>query len=201
MDAVWQVALEWHDRISSVGFDAYKIRTSYAPWFSSRDTGATPVTRITCWPPRRCTSISKIRTSAAKSATSFDPKHSSIICTARSTTEHEHPSIYPDYDYKNQAENAPNYAWGMAIDLNNCIGCNACTVACQSENNIPVVGKNRSCAQPRDALDSPRYLLQRFRSNIIPKASTSCPCLACTARTRRASRFVRFTRQYTALKV
>ncbi|MGH9779984.1 MAG: 4Fe-4S binding protein, partial [Candidatus Acidiferrales bacterium] len=45
------------------------------------------------------------------------------------------PMLYPEHEHK-------VHRWGMVVDLDACVGCNACVAACYAENNIPVVGEH-----------------------------------------------------------
>src|SRR6185295_17995221 len=61
-------------------------------------------------------------------------KDPNAVVAKEDVGEHENESMWPPYKYE-------GHAWGMVIDTTVCIGCNGCVVACQSENNISVVGK------------------------------------------------------------
>lgn len=56
-----------------------------------------------------------------------------LPATAVAVAHHENSGFYPEHEH-------PERRWGMSIDLNACVGCGACEVACSAENNIAVVG-------------------------------------------------------------
>jgi molybdopterin-containing oxidoreductase family iron-sulfur binding subunit len=122
------------------GFNAYEIRTSDSPWSAAgvqvERTGSQYVVAATQLHfNMEDYNFSKEDRDIVRAQTVEDylhPQHDDH------GAHEEHESLYPPFDYKNQGM---GYAWGMAIDLNNCVGCNACTIACQAENNIPIVGK------------------------------------------------------------
>jgi Fe-S-cluster-containing dehydrogenase component len=119
---------------SNTGFDAYALRTSDAPWFGWGlevvKTGAHLTLAVTQehWAMEGRNLVRAVSVAEYGS----DPH----VIQAMGHEPEPGTSLYPPVTY-------PGHAWGMAIDLNACVGCNACVVACQAENNIPVVGKDQ----------------------------------------------------------
>ena len=116
---------------SGVGFDAYRLRTSDALWHADgltlERTGGRSILASTQH-QFRMEGREPVRT-----ATLEQFLGNARVVRREARVDGPFPSLYAEHP---QGE----YAWGMHIDLNACIGCKVCTIACQAENNIPVVG-------------------------------------------------------------
>jgi MoCo/4Fe-4S cofactor protein with predicted Tat translocation signal len=116
---------------NGTGFNAYALRTANAPNYGT----GVEIRKIGTQYTLACTQFhhSMEGRDLVRAATLEEYRKNPEFAHG----EHHHESegsLYPGFKYE-------GYAWGMAIDVNACIGCNACVVACQAENNIAVVGK------------------------------------------------------------
>jgi molybdopterin-containing oxidoreductase family iron-sulfur binding subunit len=131
---------------SDTGFNAYELRSSAAPWFDQVQARATTETyQLVSTQDHWTLSGRDIVRAGAFAAFQENPKG---IAKAVYTEKYGLPDG-PNYESLLPGDgNAglPSFSvgnqWGMTIDLTACIGCNACTIACQAENNIPIVGKS-----------------------------------------------------------
>jgi molybdopterin-containing oxidoreductase family iron-sulfur binding subunit len=105
-----------------IGFDAYRLRPDDAPWVAPglalRPAGG---------------SLALLDTGYGQEIEEGPPRVRHVRPGEAIPPLPPPRSLYEDWKY-------PGHAWGMSIDLDTCIGCNACAIACQAENNVPVVG-------------------------------------------------------------
>jgi molybdopterin-containing oxidoreductase family iron-sulfur binding subunit len=144
---------------SGVGFDTFTVRSSGAPGFDSgvnltrlgrtyplsatQDHGSMegrPIVRESTVAELRSRPAASAPTEGTQAADSHEakegaPQGGTAGALGVFPAETEHFSLWKEHTYDQ------GHQWGMTIDLNACIGCNACMTACQSENNVPVVGK------------------------------------------------------------
>ena len=132
------------------GFDAYPLRTSNTSYFA---TGAT----IVKTDDRYSVALTQehnamygralareISTDTVDHKGSFSEQLAGVKKQGNDSHAPVNISLYKQEDREgNSLLSDKLHQWGMTIDLSSCMGCNACLVACQSENNIPIVGKEQ----------------------------------------------------------
>ena len=153
------------------GFNAYSLRTSDAMWFG-------PGLEITKTGGRQVLASTQNNHNLqgrdiVRSGTFEEFRAKPNFIHKGEETPRRDDTLYNPEEFKS---NDP--AWGMVINLTTCIGCNACVVACQSENNIPVVGKDQ-VARGRDMLWI--RVDQYFQGSLDnPRVSNQpVPCMHC----------------------
>jgi Fe-S-cluster-containing dehydrogenase component len=130
------------------GFDAYPLRTQDTAYFAS---GA----KVTKTEKRYSVALTQehnamygralareISTDTIDHKGDFKAQLAKVKKQGNDSHAPENISLYKQEDRKGGTLLSDKlHQWGMTIDLSSCMGCNACLVACQSENNIPIVGK------------------------------------------------------------
>jgi Fe-S-cluster-containing dehydrogenase component len=123
---------------SGVGFDAYRLRPSGALWGGP----GLELVKVNARHEFAATQNHHLIDSADRQVYRAGTLQDYLaepdfVKQSIEAPESEETLYYPD-EYPGS-----DYQWGMSIDLTTCIGCNACLVACEVENNIPVVGKDQ----------------------------------------------------------
>ena len=123
---------------NGVGFDAYTLRGADAMWFgtSLRLVKVEAQHRLVATQTHHSLESPERQIYRAGTWGEYSKQPGFV----KPTVEQPEPerTLYNTDEYP-----AKGYQWGMSIDLTTCIGCNACVIACEAENNIPVVGKEQ----------------------------------------------------------
>ncbi len=155
----------------SEAFNAFLLRTSDAPWFGNGLEIAKTGERY----PLATTQEHHVMEGRApvRAATIDEYKKEPKVIEKQGETPPRILTMYPDYKYE-------GYKWGMAIDIASCTGCNACTIACVAENNIPVVGKEQVAAgREMHWIRVDHYFSGDGNANSVETYHQPVPCMQC----------------------
>ena len=122
---------------SGAGFDAYRLRSSAKPWAA---------TGLQIAPTGRKKNLARTQIHHSMDT---PVGHRDIVRAGTAAGYAKDPEVFAKMGEEPPGPEltlypklpAGHYGWGLSIDLSTCVGCNACVVACQAENNIPIVGK------------------------------------------------------------